>query len=181
MCAIPPQNYFHSYYEGKSKAPTELSHWFLKTYRVLSLSNSTWVSVLQRVNIFLGGVFFPLFSILSHSCNSPTDSGSCRPRFLTPAHTNVSEDTLFTWRQMSACRRPAHHKESLERDQCSLCAWSQQGIAASASNVPLGWSFSLNVTRGVCGDDSFSGDPGSCKRKQRGVGEGVVARVKGNR
>ena len=74
--------------------------------------------------------------ILSHRCNSPTGSGevkveSCvlqnmtrqpallNARSLNPkaCRTNVSEETLFNWRPKSACRRPAHHKESLERDE----------------------------------------------------------------
>jgi hypothetical protein len=39
--------------------------------------------------------------------------------------TNVSEETLSNWWLKSACRRPAHHKESLEHDEPSKAPPSQ--------------------------------------------------------
>ena len=88
-------------------------------------------------------LWYPI-TILSHHCNSPTDSGeekveSCirqttllntRPLNPEASCTNVLEETLFNWRPKSACRCPAHHKESLERDEPS------KAPPAKPSNTP---------------------------------------------
>jgi hypothetical protein len=85
--------------------------------------------------------FFPPISILSHCCNSPTDSGEAKvescilknmthlttllnTRQLNPeaSRTNLSEQTLFNWRPGSPCRHLACHKESLGHEEPSKAA-----------------------------------------------------------
>ena len=75
-------------------------------------------------------------TVLSHRCNSRTDSGEAKveshassetqPSQAAPtcqavlnpeaSRTNVSEETLSSWRPESACRDLAQHKGALERD-----------------------------------------------------------------